>query len=209
MKLKLVKKNQLFSFKYLLIISSSCLFLGIIVCVSFCKNNSAFWFNENTGFYFYSALIQANAAIISIFGIFYIFKIQTIQNTIGEYYSFLTSMGSTLRDFALDFRVMSFQEKQEKISKIPAENSAGKMYMKIVDREKDIKESKTLVQKPLLILIFATSTQSILLISSHNIHLLGWWQELLCFVIVSALEIFILCELYKRITEIISLSNDD
>lgn len=208
MKLKLVKNNQLFSFKYLLIIFSSCLLIGIILCAFF-NNDSAFWFNENTGFYFYSALIQANAAIISIFGIFYIFKIQTIQNTIGEYYSFLSSMGAAIPQNALNFRVISLQEKQNKINEFAADDSVGKMYKKIFEYEKFIKESKTLVQEPLLILIFATSTQIILLISSHNIHLLGWWQELLCFVIVSALEIFILCELYKRITEIISLSNDD
>ncbi len=39
-------------------------------------------FSESTGFYSYSSLLQANAAILSILGIFTIFRVQSFQSAI-------------------------------------------------------------------------------------------------------------------------------
>jgi hypothetical protein len=39
-------------------------------------------FSESTGFYLYSSLLQANAAILSILGVFTIFRVQSIQAAI-------------------------------------------------------------------------------------------------------------------------------
>ena len=38
------------------------------------------FFSENTGLYFFSALLQANAAILAIVGVFMIFRLQSYQS---------------------------------------------------------------------------------------------------------------------------------
>ena len=41
------------------------------------------FFSESTGLYFFSATLQANAALLSVFAIFVIFRIQQLESTIS------------------------------------------------------------------------------------------------------------------------------
>jgi len=54
---------------------------SIIVFYLFVLPNDNF-FSDNSSFYFFSSLLQANAAILSIVGVFFIFRIQSLQSAV-------------------------------------------------------------------------------------------------------------------------------
>lgn len=68
---------------------------------------------ENTGLYFYSSLLQANGAILAIVGVFFIFRIQSLQSTVeGNYLTLLMSCVNDFeRKFYHSFRNHGLEEK--------------------------------------------------------------------------------------------------
>ncbi len=54
-------------------------------------------FTENTSLYFYSALLQANAAIIALVGLYTIFHLQNVNSTIEIIKSSLVNENPRIR----------------------------------------------------------------------------------------------------------------
>ena len=98
--------------------------LGIIIIVAITV--SVFlglpenFYSPSTSLYFFSALLQANAAIFSIYGVFVIFKLQSIKSSID---SFITALmqdrGRSIHTVeVIDFDGMNIDEKKNHVEEI-------------------------------------------------------------------------------------------
>jgi hypothetical protein len=75
--------------------------------------------SENTGFYLYSSLLQAKAALFSLFGLYVTFRIQSISSDIQYIKEVLVRTNSA--NYIIVFDQLSLVEKKNKI--ISKENS--------------------------------------------------------------------------------------
>jgi len=156
-------------------------------------------FDTSTGLYFYSSLIQANAAIISIFGVFFIFRLQSIQSSISEIYESLCRLNRTNENAARAFRQMTFEQKKQKIDSSQGSIDILYEYKKWFMYESIINDTKTNLKKPTSILITIISIQILFLIFSNTTHNMGTAFELLCFLLLTVFEIYVLILLGKTI----------
>jgi hypothetical protein len=89
----------------------------VLVSLLFLLHLPSFVFSEYTGLYFYSSLIQANAAILSLLGVFIVFRIQLNKSSIENLKNFVLNLGLTrvqrLMDLTLEFERMNLNTKKE------------------------------------------------------------------------------------------------
>ena len=190
----MLKKN----FKnYWLFISLTMLLLIVLTYILF-KVRFGFNFTENTGYYFYSSLLQANAAIISIFGVFFIYKVQSLQSSISEIFNSICSINSMAMDYALKFKVMDLDQKKNKLKDYNNENTGSKFYRQWYETEVNLVK----IIKPSILLTTAIILQSIFLLLSNDIHLQGSSYEFISFLLTILYESYVLILLSKTIYEI-------
>jgi len=161
-----------------------------------------FVFTENTGFYFYSTLIQSNAAIISIFGLFYIFKLQSIRSTIEEHYNSMIGVNTILNEEARIFRFSTMKEKREIIDNYPRKNDVLQKYIKYYSLEELIIAIKQKMKFPTIALIVLMSFEIVFLLICSSIHKLGTFYEFLVFSVVLIFQVYILIVLGKAIIDV-------
>ena len=171
----------------------------IVLLMIFTKNEFVFSFSENTGLYLFSSLIQSNAAIISIFGVFFIFRLQSLLSSISEIYESLLNTNSAVANGAREFRHLSIEEKKAKVDNYKKENDIILEYKKWYKYEKSVIGIKNLIKKPSIIIITLISLQILFLILSNDIHKLGFQYELICFILVTIFQIYVLILLGKTI----------
>ena len=83
-------------------------------------------FSDNTSLYFFSALLQANAAILSLLAIFVIFRIQSLASSIDTRKFVLGSdLGVHIPSHEINtFERMSIQEKKSEVDRLKGKGSA-------------------------------------------------------------------------------------
>ena len=170
-----------------------------VLAIIFIKNGFVFAFTENTGLYLFSSLIQSNAAIISIFGVFYIFRLQSLQSAISEIYESLCNINTAIKDAAREFRHLSLGKKKTKIDSYREDNEIVIEYKKWYEYEKSFNTIKILIKKPTVIIITLISIQIVFLVFSNNIHMLGVVYELISFILIAVFQIYVLVLLCKTI----------
>ncbi|MFC1561037.1 hypothetical protein ACFL4V_01020 [Candidatus Latescibacterota bacterium] len=108
----------------------------------------------NTGYYFYSAILQANAAILSIVGVFIIFRIQRLQSTIDIIInSFMTDLERwTNPQWILDFFNSNLEEKKEKYKSYNYERQAMSRFSECIKNEEKLLKIKSIIYIPTLFL---------------------------------------------------------
>lgn len=131
------------------------------------------FFSENSGFYFLSSLLQANAAILSITGVFYIFKIQSLQSSIDIIKSSLMAdMGRrSWPEKILEFDKLSLVEKEKALLIKP--DPYIHIKPSIVDwttLERKISNVKAEVKPSLIILGIAIIVEAVCLFTANLIH---------------------------------------
>ena len=95
------------------------LFAAIVFFTNIPSLNNCDSYLIGTGLYFYSSLLQANAAIISIVAIFFIFTVQSLHlATEGYYNALIASCENNLeKKLYHNFRSHSLKEKIEDVEK--------------------------------------------------------------------------------------------
>ncbi|MBK7379640.1 MAG: hypothetical protein IPJ03_11635 [Ignavibacteriales bacterium] len=164
-------------------------------------------FSENTGLYFFSSLIQANAAILSIIGVFYIFRLQSIQVAISNIFNALFYENITIREGAEDFKNKSLDDKKTYVSRLTAHDHISNSYRNWLEYEIEQNDIKERIKNPLITITVLIILQVIFLIISNGIHSLGIWSEIITYLIVGLFQIYVLVIVVKSIILIINRKN--
>jgi hypothetical protein len=157
---------------------------------------------ENTGLYFYSSLLQANAAILAIVGVFFIFRIQSLQSAVeGNYLTLLMSCVNDLeRKFYHSFRNHSLEEKIIDVENGNYNEDYHKRIMQAcIENIKNLEATKDSILFPSVILAIAILLNSFGILLSNYLHLKGSQIEIKIFSIVLLFQIYCLFIVLKGI----------
>lgn len=83
-------------------------------------------FNDSTSLYFYSALLQANAAIIALIGLYTTFRIQSAYSSIESIKNYFLAGNQNIRDFGIEFEERTYDEKKRYLNEKKLTNLEGK-----------------------------------------------------------------------------------
>jgi len=164
---------------------------------------------EYSGLYFYSALLQANAAIIALIGLYTIFRIQAAYTTIESLKSFLLAEHSGIREDALLFDSMNFKEKTEEIKKYTANDGLSKAYRRWHGQNRLIIKNKRGIIFPTILLGVALIADSFFLFITPTLHSNSPTQELICGYINLSYEIFVIIVISWKIISLVLLEEKD
>ena len=148
------------------------------------------FFSESTSLYFFSTIIQANAAIISLAGVFIVFKIQGLQSSINVIRSSLYSESYyTTPDVVAEFDNKSLEKKKEKLSKQPFNTPRFHLWCNYLS---EIDRIKSAIKLPAIISIISIVVFIVLLIFAYTIHNYGTACELIILVTSTLFEFMVL-----------------
>lgn len=167
------------------------------------------FFSEYTALYFFSALLQANAAIIAIVGVFFIFRIQTYQSSINSIKNYLfTDKFKNLQKTIIDFYNFDIISQKEYFNKEIGETSdlyhPFKESINIFDKIDRIKYS---IKKPTILLAIGILINSLGLFFANFIHNLGFIIEFKVLLIFLIYEIVIIFFVIKAIFQALDIKN--
>lgn len=162
-------------------------------------------FSANTGLYFFSALLQANAAILSIVGVFYIFKVQSIQNTIHFIKSSLLT--DRFRDIVpahlVQLSKLNIDERRIKIAERGYSDATKSQLFDWTNLDEKVLAIKDSIKLPSLLLVLGIAIFAIGLLSAHLVHSAGLFIEFrflyLCFLYELVCLYFVLDAILKAI----------
>ncbi|MDP8201494.1 MAG: hypothetical protein P9M11_05075 [Candidatus Tenebribacter burtonii] len=161
-------------------------------------------FYEYTSIYLFSALLQANAAILAIVGVFGIFRIQSIQTKIDSMKNWVTSTKTGFDpDNMDDFDKKTPEEQKNQISNIH-ESPLNKILTNILKYNYEISLIKPIIISSSKLLGFGIIIDAIGIICSKTIHNCSSIFELLILVLVLLFHIYLTLTTIKRIRIIIS-----
>ena len=130
-----------------------------IICLNF--------FSDSSSLYFYSALLQANAAILSIVGVFIVFRIQSYQSSIDIIKTALINNRRMVEpDDVIMFDNLTISEKEGTIKGL--DNSVLKSNW--LEKETKLKKVKSSVKLPTILLAIGIIINSIGLFTASYIH---------------------------------------
>ena len=134
--------------------------------------NTNKFFSDNTGLYFFSAILQANAAILSIVGVFIIFRIQSYQSPIDIIRnSFLIEFKKwTNPDWILDFDNSSLEGKKEKFKNAKYDKDTMPRLSEWIKNEEKILKTKSSIILPSLLLSSGAILSIIGLLLINHLH---------------------------------------
>ncbi|MDP8267205.1 MAG: hypothetical protein P9L97_00630 [Candidatus Tenebribacter davisii] len=162
-------------------------------------------FYEYTSIYLFSALLQANAAILAIVGVFGIFKIQSIQNKIDFLKNGMTDpilIGGLHADDVEKFEKMPYEELWIQISKIS--NSVVKsLFTNYMEYKQQIIYNKQIILNSTKILGFGVLIDALCLIFSKIIHTSSSLLEFCLVMFIFIFHIFIIIYTVKSINKLI------
>jgi hypothetical protein len=194
-------KTRCFIFSYIVITGLLVAFFPIIV--SICN-----FFSDTSSLYFYSSHLQANAAILSIFGLFIIFKIQSLESSIETIKTCLTSMDHALANNVLSFYDMTLSQKCSYIDDYPEKERGRFKYLKKwYEIELLISQIKRSSRNPALLLLLIIAFNSLGIMFSNYLHILGYNYEIRFMVFGVMIQLFALYFLVEVIKESIGHSS--
>jgi len=164
-------------------------------------------FSENTGLYFFSALIQANAAIFSIIGVFYIFRLQSIQSAISDIFNALYNENINIREYAEQFKNKNSDDKKLFVNKLSVEDPISNYYKNWLEYELEQNDIKDKIKNPLITTVILIVLQIIFLIISNGIHSSGIWFESISYLLIGLFQIYVLVIVVNSIISIIKRKN--
>lgn len=151
--------------------------IGILIISSYFFLNAVIddipnYFSENSSFYFYSSILQANAAIFSIVGVFYIFRIQSLQASIDIIKSgLMNDQGrSSWPQEIIDWDNLSLKEKEGKINNGTANKHILKSLVTWTKKERAVDSFKQVIRFPSVLLAIGILLESLSLFSASYIH---------------------------------------
>ena len=160
-------------------------------------------FSENTGLYFYSAFIQANAAIFSIVGVFFVFRFQSIKSSISENRNLFNNAGEEVKKFAQSFEELSNEGKEIEVKRMQGNYALTNAYRKWLQLEKELTSVKSKIIKPLIFIVILLMIESLFLLLSNGIHKLGFADESLLFGFILIFQSYVLSTVIYSIRKVI------
>lgn len=157
-------------------------------------------FNNFSGAYLFSACLQANASILAIFGVFWVFRIQAINSNIDSIkFALSTERGISTDIGNLDpavisiFEPKSFEERKRYIEN-EVDNPSAKALLEDWIK-KDAIKSKIIgsIKLPTLIIGCALIVDSICLTWANLIHQYNGCFELSLMTLVLVIQIVTMC----------------
>ncbi len=191
------KKNINFAEYGLLIFSIFILILLLYLLAS--KVYISSLFSENTGLYFYSTLVQANAAIFSILSIFFIFRLQYVNSRITSIRQELISINNPIANRARLFFQMDLSRRQDFIDKFSGAIEIKELYQNAHHFLLNKQSLKSRLVIPASSLSLVVIIQSILLLLASAIHGAGYILEASFFLFTLITQIWSLLIIYKNI----------
>ena len=164
-------------------------------------------FSNYTGSYLFSALIQANAAIFSIIGVFYIFRLQSIQSAISNIFNALYNENISIRQKAEEFNHKNIDEKKTYAERLSGDNPISKNYRDWLEYELEKNDLRDKIRNPLFTIVILIILQIIFLIISNGIHSLGNWFETISYILIGLYQIYVLVVVVHSIISIINRKN--
>ena len=131
------------------------------------------YFTDSTSLYIYGSLLQANAAVFAILGLFIIYKIQSVQSSIDIIKSDLMRSQSleSHPQIITDFDNASIEKKKEECEKFKKNNSFYYAYFKTwLDNSESISNLKIRITYPTIFLTTAIIIDGICLLFCSNLH---------------------------------------
>ena len=169
-------------------------------------------FSNSTGLYLFSALLQANAAIIAIVGVFGIFRIQSLQSKI-EYIKqgLLQPRGRDTYDGMSplevhNFEELTFEKKEEKFTKDGV--SCKLLLNSLINTEKTIINFKPMIAKSTIYLGIGILINALCLMLSNLIHKV-WFAESLVFLFIFVYQIILVVILISNIKKLLNFELKD
>lgn len=163
------------------------------------------FYNNSTSLYFFSALLQANAALFSIYGVFVIFKLQGLKSTIDAYMiAFLQNKGMSINsEEVLDFEVMNIEDKRKHIEKISKDNTRKKYLEAWLKKENKIEATKKGIKNIIGCIAIIIILNAMGLISAFTINKLGVRIEFTVHTVFLISEIMLLKTLVGSINKLL------
>jgi hypothetical protein len=138
-------------------------------------------FTDATGLYLYSALLQANAALLALIGLYIVFRLQSINSRIDSLKSSLFAEGTQFGGDAVRFDSMTLERKVKWIDKLGKDNSWIKLtYLRWLDLYLISKQFKRGVIIPTLLIGVAICLNALFLFRSSSLHINYPSQEICC-----------------------------
>lgn len=158
------------------------------------------FFSDNTGLYFYSAWLQANASIIAIFGVFVIYKIQAFQSSIDIIKGSLMgdlSRRVTTPDEVVTFDRMNIEDKNNYVKN--RDPFLKKPLQDWVEKQQSIETLKSIVRIPTTLLAIGIGIDSLGLLFANYVNKCGEIVELSIFAFALFFHLFAIFEVVRRI----------
>jgi len=127
-------------------------------------------FTESTGLYFYSALLQANAAIIALVGLYTTFRIQSAYSNIESIKNYFLAGNQNIRDFGIEFEEKTYAEKRSYLYDMEFTNLERKQLKRWFDNLTLINTLKRGIIVPTILLAVALISDSFFLFYSTSLH---------------------------------------
>ena len=129
------------------------------------------FFSDSSSLYLYSALLQANAAIIALIGVFFIYKFQALQNDIDSIRSFMLKedgmRGQYIR-YHLFYKLNLYLKKKKLIEQ--KSDLFFDNYNEWFIKELQVAQLKLKLKSPILFLAYVLISNAILLFFSTYLH---------------------------------------
>jgi hypothetical protein len=161
--------------------------------------------SESSGYYFYSAVLQANAAILSIVGVFIIFRIQRLQSTIDLIQnSFLMNLEkyATPEKFS-EFFNSTLEKKKEVFEDLHYPNYIMSSLSVCIKNEETILGFNSAIKTPTLLLASGIILSTIGLFFTNFLHSTYGKTEFSLLLVFMIFEIVTIVFVVKTIFKII------
>lgn len=154
-------------------------------------------FSDTSALYFFSALLQANAAIIAIIGVFWIFKIQTYQAGVDSIKNALSIERGITSNLDVDpsiiskFESLDLSEKTSYMNQEILNDSLRSLLQSWVRNEESIDNLKSGIRIPVILLAVGIVFNAFGLVIANLIHQVGHIVELIVLLLVLLYEFLI------------------
>jgi len=166
-----------------------------------------YFFSKNSGLYFFSSLLQADAAIFAIVGIFVIYKLQSVQSKIDSIRNYLLGQIGKTTD---ELEVQKFDEltTEQKMNFEPSTDKLGLLYNKWARLENANDFVKLVVRTPTLFIFIGLTFNSFGLTFASFIHNAGYCVEIIVIGLNLILHLYIFLSIGRRTIKIIESHKD-
>jgi len=165
------------------------------------------FFHETSSLYFFSALLQSNAAIFSIVGVFIVFKLQSMQTPIDLLKnSLMQDRGRIIQPITVSrFDKKSLKEKDDYVNFMKDDQQLKYYLQNWVDQENKIDRVKSAIKSPAITITIVMILNILGLIFSNYIHSKNIYLELFILSIFVIIQIELLLLLVKSISQLLDI----